>query len=67
MQLRALREEQVEAERIILATQSALDADAELLSEEEHKEIVRLIDAVRAQIASLGGSAAPVPPQDVVG
>ena len=35
MVARALREEQVEAERILLATQSALDADADLLSEEE--------------------------------
>ena len=31
--MRALREEQVEAERILLATQSALDGDAALLSD----------------------------------
>ena len=47
MQLRALREEQVEAERILLATQSALDADAALLSEEERAEIARLIESLR--------------------
>lgn len=47
MQARALREEQVEAERIILATQSALDADAALLSDEESVEVQRLLDAVR--------------------
>lgn len=49
MQARALREEQVEAERIILATESALAVDAELLSDSERKQIVKLIAAVRAQ------------------
>ncbi|MBV8665327.1 MAG: Fe-S protein assembly chaperone HscA [Burkholderiaceae bacterium] len=48
MKLRALREEQVEAERILLATQSALDADAELLSDGERAEVVRLMNALRA-------------------
>jgi molecular chaperone HscA len=47
MQLRALREEQVEAERILLATQSALDADGTLLSDAERAEVVTLMDAVR--------------------
>jgi molecular chaperone HscA len=49
MQLRALREEQVEAERIVLATQAALDADSELLSEEERADIRKLLDDVRAK------------------
>ena len=48
MALRALREEQVDAERIILATQSALDADGGLLSDAERADIVQQIDAVRA-------------------
>jgi molecular chaperone HscA len=48
MQLRALREEQVEAERILLATQSALDADAALLSDDERADIARLIASLRA-------------------
>jgi molecular chaperone HscA len=48
MLARALREEQVEAERILLATQSALDADGELLSSEERASIEALIDKVRA-------------------
>jgi molecular chaperone HscA len=48
MLARALREEQVEAERILLATQSALDADGELLSSEERTSIEALIDKVRA-------------------
>ncbi|MFC7514320.1 Fe-S protein assembly chaperone HscA [Herbaspirillum sp. GCM10030257] len=52
MKMRALREEQVEAERILLATQSALDADANLLSEEERAQIVSLMDAVRQTASS---------------
>jgi molecular chaperone HscA len=49
MQTRALREEQVDAERIVLATQSALDADGALLSEQERTEIAQLIQAVQRQ------------------
>ena len=48
MAARALREEQVEAERIILATQSALDADAALLSAEELAHVRALLEDVRA-------------------
>ncbi|MYN25596.1 Fe-S protein assembly chaperone HscA [Duganella levis] len=44
MKARALREEQVEAERILLATQAALDEDAALLSDEERVAV----DAVMA-------------------
>jgi molecular chaperone HscA len=47
MKLRALREEQVEAERIVLATQSALDADANLLTEAERGSVIALMDQVR--------------------
>jgi molecular chaperone HscA len=47
MKLRALREEQVEAERILLATQSALDADADLLSQEERATLAALMDELR--------------------
>lgn len=47
MKLRALREEQVEAERILLATGSALDADASLLSEQERADIAGLMAKVR--------------------
>jgi molecular chaperone HscA len=47
MKRRALREEQVEAERILLATQSALDADANLLSDEERAEISALMESLR--------------------
>jgi molecular chaperone HscA len=48
MQLRALREEQVEAERILIATQSALDQDADLLSAEERNTIDGLMSQVRS-------------------
>lgn len=47
MKLRALREEQVEAERILLATRSALDVDGDLLSNEERSQVEALMDAVR--------------------
>lgn len=47
MQQRALREEQVEAERILLATESALNEDAALLSEAEQKDIFALMENVR--------------------
>jgi molecular chaperone HscA len=47
MVARALREEQVEAERILLATQSALDTDADLLNDEEQDAIAQLVHAVR--------------------
>ncbi|MCH7344882.1 Fe-S protein assembly chaperone HscA [Pelomonas sp. CA6] len=42
MQARKLREAQVEAERMLLATQSALAADGDLLSEAEHADIAAL-------------------------
>jgi molecular chaperone HscA len=50
MQARALREEQVEAQRMLLATQSALDADADLLSEAELAAVDVLMSAVREQM-----------------
>jgi molecular chaperone HscA len=47
MKLRALREEQVEAQRILLATQSALDADGDLLSETERADLNALVEALQ--------------------
>jgi molecular chaperone HscA len=52
MQARALAEARLDADRMVLATQSALTADGQLLSEEEHRAIERLIDAVRESKAS---------------
>lgn len=47
MQSRALREQQVEADRILLATQSALEADADLLDDQERRTIDNLLAALR--------------------
>jgi molecular chaperone HscA len=47
MKRRALREEQVEAERILIATQSALDQDPDLLSADERAALDVLIAKVR--------------------
>ena len=67
MQMRALREEQVEAERILLATQSALDADFELLSPEEQAAIGQQLQAVRDAVsASNDASTAPGQRQDAL-
>ncbi|MCC6071704.1 Fe-S protein assembly chaperone HscA [Massilia sp. GCM10020059] len=51
MMLRALREEEVEAERILLATASALESDSALLSEDERIAIFALMNKVRDAIA----------------
>jgi len=51
MQMRALREEQVEAERILLATQSALDSDIDLLSPDEQTTIAAQLQLVRDAVA----------------
>ncbi|VTU16952.1 Hsc66 [Variovorax sp. SRS16] len=47
MQARALVEARVDADRMLLATQSALDADGELLSAEERGAIEALMAALR--------------------
>jgi molecular chaperone HscA len=52
MQLRALREEQVEAERILLATQSALDSDGDLLALDERTEVDGQMLTVREALDS---------------
>jgi molecular chaperone HscA len=51
MKARALREEQVEAERILLATQAALDEDAALLSDEERVAVDALMTSTREIVA----------------
>ena len=51
MQARVLREEQVEAERILLATQSALTADGALLDPQEREAVARLMEAVRTAMS----------------
>ena len=49
MAARALREEQVEAQRIVLATESALEADGGLLSDDERAGIDAMLADVRAR------------------
>jgi len=48
MHARALVEARVDADRMLLATRSALDADGELLDAEERKAIEALMNALRA-------------------
>lgn len=52
MKLRALREAQVEADRILLATQSALDADGDLLTDAERADLLTLMESVREKARS---------------
>jgi len=67
MQMRALREEQVEAERILLATQSALDGDIDLLSADEQAAIGQQLQAVRDALAASNDTAsAPAARQDAL-
>ncbi|HAT30176.1 MAG TPA: Fe-S protein assembly chaperone HscA, partial [Janthinobacterium sp.] len=57
MAARALREEQVEAERILLATQAALDEDGALLADAERSDVDALMEGARAAVAlSLSGA-----------
>ena len=58
MQARALVEARVDAERMLLATQSALDADGGLLNDEERA----VIDASMTQLreAAMGSEAAAI-------
>jgi molecular chaperone HscA len=57
MQARALAEARVDADRMLLATQSALDADGTLLSSDERAAISALMDALR-EARSTGDTAA---------
>jgi molecular chaperone HscA len=58
MQARALVEARVDADRMLLATQSALDADAALLDAQEREHIEALMEALRT--AKTVGDAATV-------
>lgn len=52
MQARALAEARVDADRMLLATQSALNADADLLSAQERADIDALMAQLRATVAA---------------
>ena len=58
MQARALVEARVDADRMLLATQSALDADGALLSAEQRSAIDALMDSLR--VARSTGDAAAI-------
>ncbi|WP_042422654.1 Fe-S protein assembly chaperone HscA [Comamonas granuli] len=57
IQARALVEARVEAERMLLATQSALDADGDLLGEDERTHIAALMQALRLQMTAADAAA----------
>ena len=59
MKARGLAEAKVDAERMLLATQSALDADGELLDADERRHIADLMDQLR-QVAGQSEEAAPI-------
>ena len=50
MKARALAEARVDADRMIIATQSALDADAHLLDESERTDIEALMASLRETV-----------------
>ena len=58
MAARSLREAQVDAERMVLATRSALAADAQLLTAQEQRELQALIEATETTARS--GDAAAI-------
>jgi molecular chaperone HscA len=57
MQARALVEARVDADRMLLATRSALDADGDLLSAGERQAIEALMDALREARSSADAAA----------
>ena len=58
MQARALVEARVDADRLLIATQSALDADGDLLNDDERRHIGTLMDGLRGTVTD--GDAATI-------
>jgi molecular chaperone HscA len=58
MKTRALTEARVDAERMLLATRSALDADGDLLDAQEREQIAALMEQLRNAAAQSGEAAA---------
>ncbi len=52
MRSRAIAEARLDAERLLLATQTALDADADLLASDEHAAVLALMQTVREVLVS---------------
>jgi len=61
MQARAVAEARVDADRMLLATQSALDADGDLLSALEHADIDVLMNALRGLVGAAVADTATAP------
>ena len=57
MSVRSLREARVDAERMILATESAVSADGHLLSEQERGAVQALVEAVRLTSTTMDANA----------
>ena len=58
MQARALAEARVDADRMLLATRTALEADADLLSSAQRQDIDTLMTGLRLALVSNPGAAA---------
>ena len=58
MRARALAQAGVDADRMLIATQSAMDADGDLLSADERENIAALMNQLRGVAASSGDAAA---------
>ena len=52
MKARALVEARVDADRMLIATQSALDADGDVLTDKQRQDIVALMDQLRQAVTS---------------
>ncbi len=57
MQARALTEARVDAERLALATEAALEQDGDLLSDDERRQVTELIAQARSLAAGSGAAA----------
>ncbi len=57
MQARALTEARVDAERLALATEAALEQDGDLLSDDERRQVTELIAQARSLAAGTGEAA----------
>jgi molecular chaperone HscA len=57
MQARALVEARVDGDRLLIATQSALDADGDLLADAERVQVDALMDQLRHALANSDSAA----------
>jgi molecular chaperone HscA len=65
MQARALAEARLDADRLVLATQSAIEADGDLLSPQERTEVDALIERLRQMAAGTDAAAIEAATQDL--